>query len=133
MGKTILVVDDEGSQREEIRKILSRAGYKVLEAADYGMARSLHQQLHGWIDLLLVDASLPSGNGFELAQHMTAEDRNLRVLFMSAAAGAEILKFYGVSDDDLRYLRKPFRRAELVERVRQALERSEPASFSAGS
>ena len=66
--KTILLIDDETSQRAFMRRVLEDAGYNVLEGADYDEALVMHDQHRGKIDVLLTDISLPTRNGYELAK-----------------------------------------------------------------
>ena len=130
--KTILLVDDEASQREQMRRALRVAGYQVLVAADYGAAMASFQQHPGVIDMLVTDLALPGKNGYELAQALRAIQPNLKVLFTSAHAGAELHRFYGMTDTDDHFLEKPHKPADLVRRVRYLLDRAEPKSGSAG-
>jgi DNA-binding response OmpR family regulator len=130
--KTILLVDDEASQREKMRRILRSAGYKVVVCVDYGAALSSFQQYTGVIDMLVTDLSLPGKNGYELAQTLRGLQPRLRVLFTSAHAGAELGRFYGMSATDDRFLAKPYKPAELAERVRYLLNRPEPKTGSVG-
>jgi len=134
INRTILVVDDESEQRDAMRDILRRAGCVVLEAADYRSAEAIHRGYSGAIDLLVIDVSLPGGNGCELARALMARDPKLRVLFISGHVGAEILRFYGVSAaDDIRFLEKPFQSEDLLTRIRCVLGRDEPLGSGAAS
>src|ERR1051326_6017858 len=117
-GKTILLVDDEASQREWIRRALRAAGYRVLIAADYGTAVACFQQHQGTIDMLITDLALPGKNGYELALSLCEIQPGLNVLFTSARAGAELRRFYGMPTSEEHFLAKPFHPADLVQRVR---------------
>jgi DNA-binding NtrC family response regulator len=97
--KTILVVDDEATQRQLMRSTLRGAGYKVLEGADYGEALAIHHQNVGKIDLLLTDVSLPGRNGCELAYAMRAVDSGLRVILASGPRRCRTLPILWNSDD----------------------------------
>lgn len=126
-GKAILLVDDEISQRESMRSVLSDAGYEVRDAADYDQAVAIHRSRGGNIDLLVADVSLPGKNGYELAAALTAAAPGLKVLFISGQAGAEVSRFYGVHPGDLHFLQKPFPGASLLARVRTLLQTGESA------
>jgi DNA-binding response OmpR family regulator len=67
--------------------------------------------------MLLVDVSIPGNNGCVLATLALARNPQVKVLMMSATAGAEVCKFYGFLPDDPRFLAKPFREEDLVARV----------------
>jgi DNA-binding NtrC family response regulator len=121
-NRTILVVDDEAAQRNMMRRTLQTAGYTVLESSDYAEALAVHQHHLGAIDLLLIDLSLPGGNGYELSKAMLALEPHLKVLFISGHAGAALCKFFEMEITDVHFLQKPFLAPDLVGRVRSVLE-----------
>lgn len=124
--KTVLVIDDEASQRRFIRRVLEDGGYSVLEGADYDEALVSHNQHRGKVDVLLTDISLPGRNGYELARALLDVSPGLSVIFMSGIAGAEVCRFYGMATTDLHFLEKPFHAAELLRRVGRVLEAGGP-------
>jgi len=111
--ETILVVDDESGIRELIRKILSREGYRVLEAgsAEDAQAAARGQQ----IDLVITDVMLPGINGPELARRMQQAAPRLKALFISGHTGSAIIP------PGAAFLAKPFTLAALLEKVRETL------------
>jgi len=126
--RTILVVDDETSQRSLMRSILHLEAYAVLEAADYDGALDVQRGHLGEIDVLLIDLSLPGRNGFEVSKALLAVEPNLAVLFVSGYAGAELCKFLDMPLTDVHFLQKPFSPAELLRRVKLLLESAGPLS-----
>jgi|SRR5450432_1490675 DNA-binding response OmpR family regulator len=131
-GKTILLlVDDEASQRERMRRSLRAGGYRVMVARDYRAAMATFQQHLGVIDMVVTDLALPGKNGYELGLAMRALQPKLKVLYTSAQVGAELHRFYGMKSTDEQFLAKPFQLAELLRRVRHLLERAEPKGESA--
>jgi len=131
--KTILLVDDEASQRERMRRALRASGYHVVVAADYDSAVASFQRHSGLVDMLVTDLALPGMNGYELGLTLRALQPELKVLFTSAQVGAELHRFYGMSSTDQHFLAKPFQPAELLRRVRYLLERAEPMRESTGA
>jgi DNA-binding NtrC family response regulator len=124
--KTILLIDDEASQRTFMRRVLEDAGYSVLEGVDYHEALVIHNQHRGKIDVLLTDISLPGRNGYVLARALLDMDPGLNVIFVSGLAGAEMCQFYGMATTDVHFLEKPFNAADLLRRVRRVLESGGP-------
>lgn len=122
----VLVVDDEISDLEAMEKLLKEHGYTVISAQDYPEAMAVFGTYKGEIDLLLTDISLPGRNGCDLAKALLRLKRDLKVLFVSGHAGAEICRFYDIPKSDLHFLRKPLKPAELLSRVRQVLNSTEP-------
>src|SRR5574340_835612 len=68
----ILVVDDEAEIREGLRMLLGAEGYEVVlaENAEAGLKRVDERPF----DLLLLDVSLPDGNGLELLKEVRRRD-----------------------------------------------------------
>jgi two-component system cell cycle sensor histidine kinase/response regulator CckA len=118
----VLVVDDEEIDSVLIRRSLERAGgFTVLEARSYDAAVSIFAEHAATIDLLIVDVSLPGQNGVDLARSFLRRRADLKVLFMSGWVGAELLRSHGIVESDRHFLAKPFRPAELLERVQSVL------------
>ncbi len=117
-GTTILVVDDEPGIRDVVTKILTRAGYEVLVAADGHSALELAGRHPGRIDLLLTDVTMPGMSGPELARTLTIARPAIRVMFMSGYAESPAGKG---GEPEGPVVLKPFNRTELVEAVRGVL------------
>jgi len=118
---TILLVDDEESDRIPTRKVLEEAGYTVLEADTFQDAFGRFESHRDSIDLVVADISLPDGNGCELTLSMRDQKPDLRVLFISGHVGAEVCRYYGLDVTDLHFLRKPFAPEDLSLRVEAVL------------
>ncbi len=123
--ETILVVEDEDGVRAPVRRILLAHGYRVLEAADGPAALRIAEQHEGKLDLLLTDVVMPGMNGGELARGLRRLRTGLRVVFMSGYS-AEAVATHGVLSPGAAFLQKPFSVQELVDRLREVLEREEP-------
>jgi len=122
---TILVVDDEEIDREEMRRLLQGEGYTVVEADTYQAAMTAFDANRYTIGLLVSDVSIPGGNGCEIAIALREQKPDLRVLFVSGHVGAEICKYYGFEVSDEHFLRKPFAPEELLSRVTRVLNSEE--------
>lgn len=126
--KTILLVDDEGGTRNHIRQVLEGGGYAVLTATAYDEALAAYQTHKGAVDLVVSDVSLPGLSGCDLAIALREEEPEIRVLLMSGHSGAEVLQFFGMNVTDMHFLQKPFRPADLLQRVAQVFQRFGSAS-----
>ena len=104
---------------------LEGEGYVVLQAANSTQALSVTRAQASTIDLLVADISLPGTNGCELAKQLLELFTELRTLFVSGYVGAEVCRYYGIPITDVFFLRKPFEKEDLVERVRLVLESPE--------
>lgn len=117
---TILLVEDNDGVRSMARRTLQRDGHTILDAPNGGEALLLHQR-HGRVDLLLTDLSMPYMSGRELAAMLLRTQPDLRVLFMSGFAEAE-LSHDGVLDEGTNFIGKPFTPDELAARVSLVLQ-----------
>jgi len=70
MNKRVLVVDDDQSVRESLKRVLQGAGYEVVLAA--GGLEALVRFDPEQIDLLLLDLSLPNQSGWDVFERVTA-------------------------------------------------------------
>jgi CheY-like chemotaxis protein len=115
-GATILLVEDESSVRATTDRILSRAGYHVLSAANAAEASALFVVHAQSIDLLLTDVIMPGMHGPELAARLAASRPDLPVVFVSGHSD-EMPALQAVSSR-AAFVPKPFTAAQLI----QALE-----------
>jgi len=86
LNKKILVVDDNQDSRELVKKILSRKGYRLLEAADGEDA--LKKIANEKPDLILMDISLPKIDGYELTRRLKSQEafKTIPIIALTAHA-----------------------------------------------
>ncbi len=118
---TLLVVDDEASDIEAMRRTLEGAGFQVLAADSYDTALQVFDERQLEISAALIDISLPGKNGVELAQELLKRNPNVKILFISGHVGAEVIRFYGLRVTDRHFLKKPFSPDVLLSRVQEVL------------
>ena len=119
---TVLVVDDQYFSRRVAYRVLSEAGYRVLEAEDGEEALDALYSARARVDLVMIDVVMPKIDGVELAARIQEQWPEKRILFMSGYA-AEVLAQHGLIYLDVPFLAKPFTRDEALAKVREALER----------
>ena len=119
--ETILIVDDRADVAELARTILRDFGYTTLMASN---GREALEILDGGerIDLLFTDLIMPGGmNGVTLAREARGRQPRLKVLLTTGYAEASLERTdVGGSEFDL--LNKPYRRTDLIRRVRAVLD-----------
>jgi CheY-like chemotaxis protein len=120
--ETILLVEDEPSIRELVRKVLARYGYDVLEALDVQHALEIAECHPTEIHLLLSDIVMPELSGPDLAQRVVRYRRDVRVLYMSGFA-SRVENGVGLLSAGVSLLEKPFTPERLVATVRDSLNR----------
>jgi len=118
-SETVLVVEDEDDVRTLVTEILRNHGYTVLAAADGDAALRVATQHPGQLHLLLTDVVMPSINGWELAQRLSAVRPRTRVLYMTGYTEISVVHD-GVSGAAV--LEKPFTPDILVRRVQEAIQ-----------
>ncbi|MGH7613671.1 MAG: PAS domain S-box protein [Gemmatimonadales bacterium] len=118
---TVLLVEDEPGVRHLARAVLTRYGYRVLEAADGAEALRLAADHTEPIHLLLTDVVMPGMSGPELAARFHSLRPETQVLYASGYTN-EAIVHHGVRDDRVPFLQKPFEPDDLVRRVRALLE-----------
>ncbi|MBY0254582.1 MAG: PAS domain-containing protein [Methylobacterium organophilum] len=119
--ETILIVDDREDVAELARTILRDFGYTTLVASNAREALEILDS-SGKVDLLFTDLIMPGGmNGVLLAREARRRQPKLKVLLATGYAEASLERTdIGGSEFDL--LNKPYRRTELVRRVRAILD-----------
>jgi CheY-like chemotaxis protein len=118
--ETILLVDDEKSLRKLGKRVLSDAGYRVLEASDGAMALRVAAEEVGEIDLVLTDVEMPTLGGRGMVDELHELSPGIRVLFMSGYTDNEILR-RGLRSPETAFLQKPFTADALCAAVRLVL------------
>ena len=119
-GETIIVVEDDPSIRDIVRRTLSREGYNVV-MADTGTEGMELLARHPGVPLVITDLVLPgSVRGIDIARHVLSEARPTRLLCMSGYSEQLISGAEGLLPDGA-FLPKPFTPAELVARVKEIL------------
>lgn len=117
----ILNVDDSEGARYAKSRILTRAGFKVIEAADGNSA--LLRAREDKPDLVLLDVKLPDINGFEVCRLLKADPETRAVLVLQTSASYigvadKIRALEGGADN---YLFEPIEPEELVANVKALL------------
>lgn len=116
----ILLVEDNEAIIMGLEYLLTQEGYQA------GTARSIQEAYtvveKESVDLILLDISLPDGNGFDFCKYVKTES-DIPVIFLTAKEEeADVVKGLDMGADD--YIIKPFRNRELVSRIKNVLRRS---------
>ena len=115
-GETVLLVEDDESIIHTSAESLRELGYRVLTASDARQALAI-VQADERIDVLFSDVVMPGGmNGVQLAVEARRLRPRLKVLLTSGFAGGALRD--QTIPDDLPLLGKPYRQAELAEKLR---------------
>jgi two-component system OmpR family response regulator len=127
-GAHILVVDDDPHIREVMRFALTKAGYRVSEAANGSAAYAMIGADPP--ALVVLDIIMPEDDGLTLCRKIRAESR-LPIIFVSSRDD-ELDRVLGLELGADDYLTKPFSPRELAARVSAVLRRTEPQAATGG-
>jgi PAS domain S-box-containing protein len=118
--ETILVVEDDALVRGYVIAQLGSLGYRTLVASDGAAALALVDQ-GAEFDLLFTDVVMPGGmNGRQLVDAVVARRPGMKVLYTSGYSDDAIVH-EGHLDPGLALLKKPYRKAELAQKIREVL------------
>jgi DNA-binding response OmpR family regulator len=123
-GYRILVVDDDETVRDVVRRYLERAGHQVLVAGNGETALALVDEQR--LDLVVLDLMLPGVGGIEVCSRIRNQS-SLPVLMLTAL-GEEDDRILGLEVGADDYVTKPFSPRELTLRVGSILRRSQAAT-----
>jgi two-component system, OmpR family, response regulator MprA len=116
----IMVVDDDRSVRESLRRSLEFNGYEVAVANDGVEALARINQIGP--DAMIVDVMMPRLDGIETTRALRAAGNDVPILVLTARdAVSDRVDGLDAGADD--YLAKPFALEELLARVRAMLRR----------
>jgi two-component system, response regulator FlrC len=111
----ILLVDDEERYREHIARVLTKAGYEVLEAGDGIEALSLLEKSK--IDLVLSDILMPGLNGYALVARLRAKWPAMPVILTTGFLPAAKTMMNGSVD----FIPKPINAETLVDLIHRRI------------
>ena len=136
--RNILVVDDERTIREVVRRYLELEGFAVTEAETGPQAMSILQDNRP--DLIVLDIMLPGVDGFSITRrlrnaaeyHPLQVDGDIPIILLTARTN-EVDRVAGLELGADDYVTKPFSPRELVARVKAVLRRTAPTEIESES
>jgi PAS domain S-box-containing protein len=120
--ETILLVDDEEGLRGVGSRSLETKGYSVLTATGGEEALEIFRTKGGQLDLVIMDLGMPGMGGHKAMKAILQIDPQAKVLIASGySANAQVQA--ALESGAAGYVAKPFRRTELLTKVREVLDR----------
>ena len=126
-SQMLLLVEDDFALRDGLTELFIREGYTVNVAANVEEARAT---ISAKVDLIILDVTLPDGNGVALCQEWRNQGVTTPILFLTAK-DEEFDVVRGLDAGGNDYVTKPFRMMELLSRIRALLRRNTPAPLAA--
>lgn len=122
----ILLIEDNLEISRGLEYTLKMNNYKVQIFSNINDAKRFFEH-QGKCDLVLLDVTLPDGNGFDLYKN-TIKKLQIPTIFLTAKDGEDdIVKGLNIGAED--YITKPFSTKELLARVNKVLARNKNANI----
>jgi two-component system cell cycle sensor histidine kinase/response regulator CckA len=121
LDASVLIIDDDRTMREIAKTILEECGVRVATATDGYEGWKYYEAHQTEIDIVILDMRMPTMTGVKAFDRLRAIDPKAKILFSSGYLEAHDL-------DNLRkagsvsFISKPFRREELIDKLRELLE-----------
>ena len=121
----ILHLDDDDQTYEIVAAALTEQGWTSFHAPTLEIG--LHQARAGTYDLLIIDRTLPEGDGLKMLGQLRQEGITCPAIILSAMGDVDN-RIQGLTSGADDYLAKPFSTAELVARIANLMSRNNPKS-----
>jgi len=118
MAKTILVVDDSSTMRQQVSMALKQAGFATLEADD-GRQGAAKIAANRSISMVICDVNMPHMNGLEMVEQVKSkpEHKALPILMLTTEGQATLIK-RAKQAGAVGWIVKPFDANQLIQTVR---------------
>lgn len=116
--KTILLIEDNEDIKKGLDYLFMQNEYLLLHAKNLSLAKSIILTKN--FDLILLDVTLPDGDGFSFYEQMK-EKISVPVIFLTAKDLEDDI-VHGLELGAVDYIVKPFRNRELLLRIQNALK-----------
>ena len=117
--KKILLIEDNEAIIMGLKYSLEQENFQVISAKTSKESKEKLENKN--IDIVLLDVSLPDGNGFEICKEIK-EKNDIPIIFLTAQdEETSIVLGLDLGADD--YIVKPFRTRELISRIKSVLRR----------
>lgn len=115
MTKTILVVDDSGTVRQQVSMALKQAGFAIVEAAD-GQEALAAIASNRAIDMVVCDVNMPNLNGLEMVEKLKSnpEHKALPILMLTTEGQPSMIR-RAKEAGAVGWIVKPFDANQLVQ------------------
>ncbi|MBL4855087.1 MAG: sigma-54-dependent Fis family transcriptional regulator [Robiginitomaculum sp.] len=122
MAKTVLIVDDDPTQRRILQAVIEKSGFSTLQASDGDAALEIALSPDGKkIDLMLLDLVMPGRNGMDTLEELTRRRSELPVIVLTGKGSIDAV-VAAMQAGARDFLVKPASRERIIVSLRNALE-----------
>lgn len=118
MAKTVLVVDDSATVRQQVSLAMKQAGFATVEAAD-GRDGLAMVESNRSIDIVICDVNMPNMNGLEMVERIKRkpENKSLPILMLTTEGQPALIR-RAKEAGAVGWMVKPFNASQLVQTAR---------------
>ena len=121
--KTILIVDDSATIRQQLQSLLEEHGFTVTQAEDgqQGVARAEEAP----VDMMIVDVNMPNMNGIQMVEEVRKQSHHRDTpIFMLTTESTKGVMAMGKQAGATAWFVKPFRPEMLLKGIRRVLSQT---------
>ena len=120
-GSNILLVDDAAFIRMVIKDILIKGGYNIAAEADNGVrAVEIFKSAKSYLDLVIMDITMPEMDGITALKEMKKIDPNVPVI-MCSSVGQQSMVIESIEAGAKDFIVKPFQPDRVLEAVKKCI------------
>lgn len=134
MKKTILIVEDEVSQRKVLSAYLTKKGFSILEAADGEEGLTIALAQHP--DVILLDVRMPKMDGMTMMHKLRADEwgKTVSIIILSNYDTSDTHLFQIILDEPSFYLIKSNVSLDLIfEKLKEVVETKSKTNAAGGT
>ena len=118
MAKTILIVDDSGTVRQQVSMALKQAGFETAQACDGSEGLAMVDANRN-INMVICDVNMPVMNGLEMVEKVKAkpENKSLPIIVLTTEGQPSMIK-RAKEAGAVGWIVKPFNASQLIQTVK---------------
>ncbi|MDX1291375.1 MAG: sigma-54 dependent transcriptional regulator [Hyphomonas sp.] len=121
MAKTVLVIDDDPTQRRLLQAAVEKAGFACRTAPDGEAGLDLASDPKDGIDVVLLDLTMPGLSGMDTLERLSAKRADLPVIMLTATSGIDTI-VQTMRRGAVDFIVKPANPERVVVSIRNALK-----------
>jgi len=121
MAKTVLVIDDDPTQRRLLQAAVEKAGFACRTAPDGEAGLALASDPKNGIDVVLLDLTMPGLSGMDTLERLSTKRADLPVIMLTATSGIDTI-VQAMRRGAVDFIVKPANPERVVVSIRNALK-----------